>query len=160
VKKSKSLLGLLFFVVLVLAAAALGSWATMPEIEGWYRTLNKPAWNPPNSIFGPVWTTLYLMMAVAAWIVWKQGAWKVVALPLSLFSIQLLLNVAWSWIFFSLHQPGWAAVEIFLLWLSIAATVICFFRHSKIAAWLMIPYMAWVTFASILNVAIWRMNIQ
>lgn len=156
----KSFLGLLFFVAVVAAAAGLGSWATMPEINGWYRTLNKPTWNPPNSIFGPVWTTLYLMMAVAAWMVWKNNSWKRAALPLVLFSIQLLLNIAWSWIFFAWHQLGWAVVDIFLLWLAIAATILSFSRHSKIAAWLLIPYLAWVTFASLLNLSIWRMNVQ
>ena len=109
-------------------------------------------------MFGPVWTTLYVMMAVAAWLVWKQAGVRDAAVPLALFGGQLVLNVAWSFIFFGLHQPGWACVEIVVLWLAIVATVVAFFRQSRGAGWLLLPYLAWVSFAAVLNFAIWRLN--
>ena len=112
-------IGLVVFVVVCLGAGGLGAIATTPEIEGWYKTVAKPSWNPPDSVFGPVWTTLFVLMGVAAWFVWQQGGFKAAAKPLSFFAAQLALNVAWSWIFFGLHQPGWAAVEIVVLWLAI-----------------------------------------
>jgi tryptophan-rich sensory protein len=149
---------LVVFLAVCLGAAGLGSIATTPEIAGWYATIRKPSWNPPNSVFGPVWTTLFMMMAIAAWLVWRPKGFKAAATPLTLFAIQLALNIAWSWIFFSMHQPGWAFVEIVILWLAIVATTVAFFRHSKIAGWLMVPYLAWVSFASILNFSIWRLN--
>ncbi len=150
--------GLVVFLVLCLMAGGLGAVATTPQIDTWYRTLAKPAWNPPDRIFGPVWTTLYLMMAVSGWLVWRRGGWKAASLPLALFVTQLLLNVAWSWIFFGLHQPGWAFLEILLLWLAIAITMAFFFRRSLAAGWLLAPYLAWVSFAAMLNFAIWQMN--
>jgi len=151
-------LGLVIFLVVCLGAAGLGALATTPQIEGWYRTLAKPTWNPPAWIFGPVWTTLYVMMAIAAWLVWKPAGFKAEATPLTLFAVQLALNIAWSWIFFGAHQPGWAFVEIMLLWLAIGATTAAFFRCSTLAGWLFVPYLAWVSFASVLNFAIWRLN--
>ena len=156
--QSKRWIGLIIFLLVCLGAGGLGAIATTPEIDGWYRTLAKPTWNPPDSVFGPVWTTLYIMMAVAAWLVWISAERKSTVLPLALFATQLLLNVAWSWIFFGLHQPGWALAEIILLWLTIGATMLVFFRFSKIAGWLLVPYLAWVSFASVLNLAIWRLN--
>ncbi len=152
-------LGLFAFLVLCLTAGGLGAVATTPEIEGWFRTVDKPSWNPPNWVFGPVWTTLYVLMAVAAWLVWKPAGWKVAAWPLTLFGVQLVLNVGWSWIFFNLHELGWAFVELVLLWLAIAATTVAFFRRSQVAGYLMVPYLAWVTFAGVLNFAIWRLNL-
>jgi tryptophan-rich sensory protein len=151
-------IGLVVFVVICLGAGGLGAIATTPEIEGWYKTVAKPSWNPPDSVFGPVWTTLFIMMGVAAWLVWQRGGLKAAALPLTLFGFQLVLNVTWSWIFFGLHQPGWAFVEIVVLWLAILATTVAFWRCSKIAGWLLVPYLAWVSFASLLNFTIWRMN--
>jgi tryptophan-rich sensory protein len=151
-------IGLIAFVVVCLGAGGFGAMATTPEIDGWYKTLAKPSWNPPDRVFGPVWTTLFVLMGVAAWLVWLQGGFKAAAKPLSLFSVQLALNVAWSWIFFGLHQPGWAFLEIVVLWLAIAATTIAFYRCSKVAGWLLVPYLAWVSFAGVLNFAIWRMN--
>ena len=157
-KPWKRWLGLVLFVCISLGAGGLGAIATTPEIDGWYRTINKPSWNPPDWIFGPVWTTLFVMMGIAAWLVWKPSGFKQAVTPLTLFAGQLILNVAWSWIFFGMHQVGWAAVEIVVLWFAILATAATFFRHSKPAGWLMIPYFGWVTFASVLNFAIWRLN--
>lgn len=151
-------LGLLFFVALCLGAAALGSVATTSEIDGWYRNLKKPEWNPPSSVFAPVWTTLYLLMALAAWWVWKPAGFRAAARPLSLFALQLGLNVAWSWIFFGMHRPGWAFAELLVLWLAILATTIAFFARSGIAGALLLPYLAWVTFAGALNYTIWQLN--
>ena len=151
-------IGLLVFVAVCLGAGGLGAIATTPEIQGWYKTLAKPSWNPPDSVFGPVWTTLFVLMGIAAWLVWQREGFNAAAKPLSLFAVQLALNVAWSWIFFGLHQPGWASVEIVILWLAVFATIMAFFRSSKIAGGLLVPYLAWVSFASVLNFTIWRMN--
>ena len=151
-------IGLVIFIAVCLGAGGLGAIATTPEIEGWYRTIEKPSWNPPDWIFGPVWTTLFILMAVAAWFVWRSAGFAAAAMPLTLFAVQLVLNIAWSWIFFGLHQPGWAFAEIVLLWLAIAATTATFFRSSPLAGWLMLPYLAWVSFAAVLNFTIWRMN--
>lgn len=151
-------IGLVVFVIVCLGAGGLGAIATTPEIDGWYKTLAKPTWNPPDSVFGPVWTTLFILMGIAAWLVWQREGFKVAAMPLSLFSLQLVLNIAWSWIFFGLHQPGWAFIEIVMLWLAILATTVAFFRRSRLAACLLVPYLAWVSFASALNFTIWWMN--
>ena len=146
-------------IAICLGAGGLGAIATTPEIDGWYRTLAKPTWNPPDSVFGPVWTTLFILMAIAAWLVWKREGFKHAAVPMTLFGVQLALNVSWSWIFFGMHQPGWAFVEIVILWLAIVATTVAFFRSSKIAGWLLVPYLAWVSFAAVLNFTIWQLNL-
>jgi tryptophan-rich sensory protein len=109
-------------------------------------------------VFGPAWTTLYVMMAVAAWMVWRQGGWAGSKAALALFAVQLILNAGWSLLFFGLHSPGAAAVELAMLWLAILATTLAFWKQSHPAAVLMVPYLAWTTFAGALNVAIWRMN--
>ena len=158
-KTSTCWFGLLFFIFVCLGAGGLGAVVTTPEIDGWYKTLEKPLWNPPDYVFGPVWTTLYAMMAIAAWMVWKPAGFKAAAMPLTLFGMQLALNVVWSWVFFGIHRPGWAFAEILILWLAIVVTSVSFFRYSKIAGWLMAPYLAWVSFASVLNFTIWRLNI-
>ena len=154
----REIAALIGFVVVCFVAAGLGAIATTPEIAGWYATLAKPSWQPPNWVFGPVWTTLYAMMAVAAWLVWRTREHRSVAGPLAVFAGQLVLNVAWSWVFFGLHQPGWAAVEIVVLWLAIVATIAMFWPRSRVAAGLLVPYLLWVTFAAVLNVTIWRLN--
>jgi tryptophan-rich sensory protein len=121
----------------------------------WYASLNKPSWNPPAWLFGPVWTALYLMMATAAWLVWKRSGW---GKAMAFYGIQLVFNAAWTPIFFGAHQPGWALVDIIAMWVAIAVTMIAFFRVSKAAGWLMVPYFAWVSFAMVLNFTLWRMN--
>lgn len=151
-------LALVGFLLVCLLAGGLGSIATTPELDGWYRTLAKPTWNPPGWVFGPVWTTLYVLMAVAAWLVWRRDGLRGAAGPLALFGLQLLLNISWSWIFFRGHALGWASVEIMLLWLAIAATMWSFFRRSRPAGWLLAPYLGWVSFAAVLTCIIWRMN--
>ena len=149
---------LILFLVVCLGAGGLGAWATTPEIDGWYRTIAKPAWNPPDKIFGPVWTSLYLMMAIAGWLVWKRDGFRNAAVPLTLFGVQLLLNVGWSWIFFGNRQPGWAMIEIVVLWALILATLLSFWRVQRAAGLLLVPYLLWVSFASVLNFSIWRLN--
>lgn len=156
--RRRQILGLAFFIALCFGAAAAGSAATWPQIEGWYASLAKPSWTPPDWIFGPVWTCLYLAMAVAAWLVWRRAGVGGVRLPLGLFFAQLVLNVAWSWLFFGMQSPGLAVLDIILLWLAIAATMVEFWRRSAAAGLLMLPYLLWVGYAGVLNVAIWRMN--
>jgi tryptophan-rich sensory protein len=137
------------------AAASLGG-VFMPG--EWYAALKKPAWNPPGWIFGPVWTALYTMMAVAAWLVWQRGGFVSQRRPLTLFLAQLALNAAWTPLFFGLHFPGLAFAELMLLWAAIAATLASFRGVSRAASWLFAPYLAWVSFAAALNFALWRLN--
>ena len=151
-------LGLVIFLVVCFTAAWIGGAVTTPKIGTWYVTLAKPSWNPPNWIFGPVWAALYFCMAIAAWLVWRQGGFRQARVPLALFAVQLALNVLWSCIFFGLENPGLAFVEVLLLWLAIAATMVSFWWRSMVAGILFVPYLAWVSFASVLNFAIWRLN--
>ena len=155
---SQQAIGLVVAVAICFAAAGLGGLVTTPQIPGWYAALAKPTWNPPAWIFGPVWSLLYLMMAVAAWLVWRQAGIAGAKLPLGLFAVQLILNSLWSVLFFGLHSPGGAAAEILLLWAAILATLITFWQRSKLAGGLLVPYLAWVSFATVLNVTIWRLN--
>ena len=149
-------LGLVGWLVVCFLPASLGAAFFRPG--EWYVALKKPAWNPPPWIFGPVWTALYTMMAVAAWLVWKRGGFAARRGPLALFLAQLVLNAAWTPLFFGLHQPGFACAEIVSLWLAIAATLAAFRPLSRAAAWLLAPYLAWVSFAAALNFALWRLN--
>ena len=151
-------IGLIISILICFAVAALGSLATTPEIPAWYRGLKKPAWTPPNWLFGPAWTALYLAMAVAVWMVWKRAEGVGGNAALRVFAIQLALNLAWSFIFFKFHNPALAFAEIVLLWIAIAVTILKFAYVSEIAAWLLVPYLIWVTYAASLNFAIWRMN--
>lgn len=156
---SQQAIGLFIAIAICFAAAGLGGLVTTPHIPGWYATLAKPTWNPPAWIFGPVWSLLYLMMAVAVWLVWRQAGIAAAKLPLGLFAVQLTLNSLWSVLFFGLHSPGAAAAEILLLWAAILATLITFWQRSKLAGWLLVPYLAWVSFAAVLNVTICRLNV-
>jgi tryptophan-rich sensory protein len=141
------------------AAAAIGSWATMPSISTWYAALNKPFFTPPSWLFGPAWTLLYILMAVAAWLVWEQGlAKQEVRLGLLLFAAQLAANSLWSILFFGQHWPWGAYAEIIVLWLLIVATMVQFNKVSKTATWLLLPYILWVTFASFLNLGVALLN--
>ena len=148
-------LGLGASLILCYGAAAVGAQFTPGD---WYAQLTKPDWTPPNGVFGPVWTILYGMMAVAAWLVWKDRGISRARLGLGLFGLQLALNVAWSWLFFGLQRPGTAMVEITLLWAAILATIIAFRRVCQVAGTLLLPYLMWVTFAAALNLEIWRLN--
>ena len=156
------LLSLATWVGIVVCVMLLGGWATFSSVNTWYPTLNKPSFNPPAWLFGPVWTALYLMMAVSVWLIWRQRR-DVAKRPrvhqfTFVFCVQLLLNLAWSFIFFGLRSPAWAFVEICLLWLAIAATIGIAFRLHRVSALLLLLYLAWSTFALILNFAIYRLN--
>jgi len=146
---------LLVFVVLSAVAALTGSLFRPGE---WYERLKKPSWRPPNWLFAPVWSALYLMMAVAAWLVWKDGGWPAARAPLTLWLGQLVINAAWTPAFFGLKRPDLGFIVIAALWLAIATTIVAFTAVSVAAAWLMVPYLAWVTFAALLNLAVWRLN--
>ena len=131
----------------------------MPPIPGWATALAKPALTPPAWVFGPVWTTLFLLMGVAAFLVWRKGiAAKGVKLALAAFLVQLALNLFWSVLFFALREPGYAFVEIIVLWAAIFATIAAFAKISRAAAWLLVPYILWVSFAAYLNYAIWSLE--
>lgn len=155
---TRSVLVLVAFLVACFGVAALGGWLTSMGMPDWYATLRKPSFNPPSWIFAPVWTTLYLAMGVAAWLVWRQAGFDGGLTALSLFFVQLGLNLAWSGIFFALRSPGWALVDIIALWSAILVTMLLFFRHSTVAGWLFAPYILWVSFAAVLNAAIVRLN--
>ncbi len=149
-------LALAIAIAVCFGAAALGSLPTVRGLREWYPSLRTPSWNPPNGVFGPVWTALYLAMAIAAWLVWRSGTDLAVAL--GLFALQLALNVAWSLVFFGQRNVSGAFVVVVALWLAIAATLIEFIRIDLVAGLLLVPYLAWVTFASFLNRAIARLN--
>ncbi len=137
----------------------IGSLFTAPSVEGWYAALAKPSLNPPAWVFGPAWTALFALMGAAAFLIWKKGVGRRdVRIALGVFAGQLALNLAWSIVFFGWHSPGGALAEIAALWLAILATIIAFARISKPAAWLLAPYIAWVSFAAYLNYAIWSLN--
>lgn len=150
--------GLLVSIGICFAAAGIGSLFTTPEIRGWYAVINKPAWTPPAWLFGPVWTTLYAMMGVAAWLVWRERGFAGASLPLALFAAQLVLNTLWSVIFFGMRRTGLAFLDIALLWLAILATTLAFWPISRVAGALLLPYLLWVSFAAALNYSIWRTN--
>jgi translocator protein len=139
--------------LLVLAAALFGGMFTPGD---WYASLEKPSWNPPGWVFGPVWTILYVMIAIAGWLAWRGRDRS--RLPITLWGGQLLLNALWSWLFFGLERPGAAFVDIVILWLLIAAFIVAAWRSSRAASLLFVPYALWVGFAAALNFAIWRLN--
>lgn len=156
-----------YFIVLCELAGFVGSLFTFSEIPRWYVTISKPVFSPPNWVFGPVWTLLYALMGIAAWLVWEQlrtertkknkkRAW----FALQVFGAQLLLNMLWSGIFFGMHNPALAFGEIVLLWIAILVTIKQFWPISRVAAYLLIPYIAWVSFASLLNFSVWQLNSQ
>ena len=152
----KSVLGAIGALVLTFGTAYIGSRFPVDE---WYTALSKPSWNPPNWLFGPVWSVLYLLMAISVWLVWRKEGISGAFLPLGIFLLQLVLNAAWSWLFFGLHEPSWAFIEILGLWLAILANIILFWRISTTSGILLLPYLAWVTFAAFLNYTLWRLNL-
>lgn len=149
---------LALWIALTVGGGALIGVATQGGGSQWYASLNKPPWTPPGWVFAPVWTTLYAAMGVAAWLVWRRGGWRQQRLPLIVFLVQLALNFVWSPIFFGLQQITWALVDIVALWLLIVMTIRVFGRVRRAAAWLLAPYLAWVSFATVLNAAIVSMN--
>ena len=153
----RQIAGLAGWLGLTLAAGAVGAIASA-EAREFYALLEQPAWAPPGWIFGPVWTSLYLMMGFAAWWVWRAQAVGSGRAALSLFLLQLAANALWSWLFFAWKQGAWAFVEILVLWTMIGATTVLFGRVRRLAGWLMVPYLGWVTFAAFLCYAVWKMN--
>lgn len=152
---ARSLAALVGFVAVVFAAALVGS--RFPPGE-WYAGLTKPSWNPPSWVFAPVWTALYLAIAVAAWRAWRAAGFAEQPGTWALFAVQLALNAAWSWLFFGLQRPDLALLDIAALWLAIAATTAAFWQADRLAGALFVPYLAWVSFAAVLNWTIWRLN--
>ncbi len=155
---SKDWLGWGVFVAICFLAAAIGSWCTAGSVKTWYPALLKPAGTPPGWVFGPAWTTLYLLMGTAAWLVWRQRSASDVTLALALFFAQLALNATWSFVFFGMRRPGLALLEILVLLAAIIAMMANFAPLSRLAFWLMTPYVAWVSYATFLNFSIWRLN--
>ncbi|TVP52544.1 MAG: tryptophan-rich sensory protein [Halomonadaceae bacterium] len=155
--RSLQLLGLTAWIVLLAVVAALGAIASV-NAGDFYQQLTQPDWAPPGAVFGPVWTLLYLMMALSAWLVWRQRAWQGARGALTLFVLQLVPNVLWSWLFFAWHQGGLAFANILLLLGLIVATVVAFWQQRPLAALLLVPYLLWVSFAAFLNLAIWQLN--
>lgn len=158
VPRPRASLALIGFLILCFAVAVVSSIFSAHNIPIWYAGLIKPPLNPPNWVFAPVWTTLYALMAIAAWLVWKTRPSGCRRHGLRLFYVQLAMNLLWSWIFFSRHQIGTALVDIIVLWVAIFLTILNFRKVSRAAACLLVPYLAWVTFASYLNLALWRLN--
>jgi translocator protein len=153
------LLSAVVSIAIALAVGAVGGLATAASVATWYAGLNKPAFNPPNVVFAPVWTILYVLMALAAWRVWRSPASpRDRRIVLIVYSLQLALNLAWSLIFFGMRAPLGALVEVFALLASVLLCTACFWRLDRLAGWLMCPYAAWVAFASALNFEIWRLN--
>lgn len=150
--------GLVISIGVCFGAAAIGSMLTAPSLDGWYAALTKPSYTPPDWLFGPIWSALYLSMAIAAWLVWHAAGFSKAKVALTLFAVQLVLNVCWSAIFFWTHRQGFAFGEIIALWIVILATTVAFRRWSRAAAWLMVPYLLWIAFAATLNYSIWRLN--
>lgn len=146
------------WVLTCLVVGVLGSIATASSVKSWYPTLAKPGFQPPSWVFGPVWTTLYVMMGIAAWRVWLTSPGPDRRTALRWFALQLALNLGWSILFFGLRRPDLALVEIVALWGALLLTAAKFYRRDAAAGWLLVPYVAWVTFAFVLNFAIWRLN--
>lgn len=150
---------LVISILIPLLTGSVAGVFTTKGVNGWYAAAQKPWFNPPNWLFAPVWTTLYILMGVALYLIWKSVTEKrIKQTAIVLFGIQLVLNFAWSFIFFSLQQTGWALAELVIMWLAILFTILQFGRISSVAAWLLVPYISWVSFAGVLNYAIWSLN--
>ena len=152
------ILKLLVSIILPLSLGAIAGMFTSQSVPEWYATLNRPSFNPPDWIFGPVWTALYVLMGISLFLVWKQDVSKERNLAILIFLFQLLLNFAWSFIFFYFNMIGLALVEIILLWISISVMLILFYKIKPIASYINIPYLLWVTFASVLNASYYLLN--
>ncbi|HQV61959.1 MAG TPA: tryptophan-rich sensory protein [Chitinophagaceae bacterium] len=152
-------LKLIIAIAIPLIVGGTSGFFTATGVESWYQTIARPTWNPPGWIFGPVWTTLYVMMGISLFLVWKEDASvELKKIGIALFAVQLVLNFFWSFIFFNQHQIGWALVEIIAMWVFILLTIFAFAQVNKAAAWLLVPYISWVSFATILNFTIWQLN--
>ncbi len=157
--KQKQILGLVGWLTMCFAASSVGAIASI-QAKSFYGQLVQPDWAPPPSVFGPVWTVLYALMGIAAWLVWRSGGFRTNRQALTLFLVQLALNALWSWLFFAWHRGGLAFTDIVVLWLFIAATIVFFWRVRPLAGVLLIPYLLWVSFAAVLNYSVWQLNPQ
>jgi benzodiazapine receptor len=157
--RKQQIAGLVGWLVVSFITAAIGGAASV-NAAPFYGELVRPEWAPPSFLFGPVWTILYILMGIAAWLVWRVGGFRAARSALMLFLAQLALNALWSWLFFAWQRGGLAFADILLLWLLIVATIVLFWRVRPLAGVLLVPYLLWVTFASALNYAIWRLNPQ
>ena len=153
----RQVIGLVGWLLVSFAAAAIGAVASL-DAGAFYESLVRPAWAPPGWLFAPVWTALYVLMGVAAWLVWRAHGFRQGRNALALYIVQLGANSLWTWVFFAWRQGAWAFAEVVLLWCLIAATVVSFRRLNSLAAALLLPYLAWVTFACALTFAAWRLN--
>jgi len=157
--RTKQIVGLVLWLIVCFVAAAIGGAASI-QAGPFYAQLVRPAWAPPSWIFGPVWTVLYALMGIAAWLVWRVADSRAVRVPIALFLLQLMLNALWSWLFFRWHQGALAFADILLLGVSIVGTIIAFWKIRRLAGALLIPYLLWVIFASALNYSVWQLNPQ
>lgn len=157
--RNRDVAGLVGWFAVCFLAAGIGSLASI-RAGSFYTDLVRPDWAPPPEVFGPVWTVLYALMAVAAWLVWRQGGFRAARTALTLFLVQLVVNALWSWLFFAWQMGGAAFADIVLLWLLIVATLVAFARVRLLAAALLVPYLLWVSFASALNYTVWQLNPQ
>ena len=154
---SRQISGLVGWLVITFIAAAIGAAASV-NAGTFYMQLVLPTWAPPAWVFGPVWSLLYVMIGIAAWLVWRTGGYRPASWALNLFLAQLALNSLWSWLFFGWHRGALAFAEILLLWVLIVATLIAFYGVRALAGWMLVPYLLWVSFASVLNYAVWQLN--
>ena len=157
--KQKQIVGLVAWLVVSFAASAVGAIASM-QAKSFYGQLAQPSWAPPPWVFGPVWTLLYALMGIAAWLVWRSGGFRASQQALTFFLLQLAFNALWSWFFFAWHHGGLAFADIIVLWLLIVGTIVSFWKVRPLAAVLLIPYLLWVSFASVLNYSLWQLNPQ
>jgi tryptophan-rich sensory protein len=155
----RQIIGLAGWLLLTVIVSAIGAAASV-QAKSFYGQLVQPPWAPPGWVFGPVWTVLYVLMAVAAWLVWRSGGFRQNRLPLGFFLVQLVFNALWSWLFFGWHLGGWAVADILALLVSLAVTLVLFWRVRPAAGALLLPYLLWVTFAAVLNYVVWQMNPQ
>ena len=154
---ARQFIGLLGWLLLCFVASAIGAIASI-QAESFYQQLTQPAWAPPAWVFGPVWTTLYAMMAISAWLVWRIDGFRAQSTALTLFLVQLAVNSLWSWLFFAWHLGSLSFIDIILLWLLIVLTLLAFWRVRVLAGLLLVPYLLWVSFAAVLNYSIWQLN--
>jgi tryptophan-rich sensory protein len=154
----RSVVALVISMAICLAVGISASLVTAPSVRAWYPQIDKPSWTPPDAVFGPVWTVLYLLMGLSAWLIWRDATGRSRRSALLIFTAQLALNGAWSLLFFGLRSPGLAALEIVLLWAAIVGTILVFVRINRVAAAFLFPYLLWVSFAAALNLSIWNLN--
>ena len=158
--KKKDVLTLVISILICQCAGFVGSFFTRPSIPSWYVTLDKPAFTPPSWLFSPVWITLFLLMGISLFLIWRRGfTERKVRVALGFFGSQLIFNILWSVLFFGLRSPLAGFIDIVVLWVAIMLTILYFSKISKIAAVLLLPYLVWVSFASVLNFFIWRLNL-